>query len=327
MAEREQRFVSAMRENEKKHFHNEDLQAGLDFETALKLGCFDKEFMYFATAYMTDKGIACRVSAKERRMQHYVHDSVEQGIYPTPIKQYIRRLPAPSGHETKIREQVKKEAAEKVFELYNDTYFTCLSKLANVEANDNAYELLLEWQDQIEGLYDRELLDLYQSLVHEALESKVLHIRSYLELKKWINNVYKELESDIIPKGQYKKTMVAFAYTMDGNEWKYFFDAWEDVAFKKKVSLEQQGYLVTPMFIRTKWLGDMNEFRAMRENFMADYKAYCGQWYLKRFMMIKNIPGVISAEEYETQKQIVAEQCSKEAQDAFMMYKHRWNIR
>ena len=90
--------------------------------------------------------------------------------------------------------------------------------------------------------------------------------------------------------------------------------------------MQQQGYLVTPMFIRTKWLGDMNEFRAMRENFMSDYMVYCGQWYLKRFMMIKNIPGVISAEEYETQKQIVAEQCSKEAQDAFVVYKHRWNI-
>ena len=28
MAEREQRFVSAMRENEKKHFHNEDCRRG-----------------------------------------------------------------------------------------------------------------------------------------------------------------------------------------------------------------------------------------------------------------------------------------------------------
>lgn len=326
MAEREQRFVSAMRDNEKKHFHNEDLQAGLDFETALKLGCFDKEFMYFAVAYETEKGLACRVSAKERRMQHFMYDAVEHGIYPTPIKQYIRRLPSPSGHETKIREQVKKEAAEKVFELYNDTYFACLSKLANIEANDGAYELLLDWQDQLEGLYDRELLDLYQNLVHEALESKVLTMRSYLALKKWMNNVYKELENDIVPKGQYKKTMTAVAYTKDGVEWKYFFDAWEEVAYNKKVSLEKQGYLVTPVFIRTKWLGDMNEFRMMRETFMSDYKAYCESWYLKRFMQIKQIPGVIAAEAYEAQKQIVEEHCSKEAQEAFLMYKHRWNI-
>ncbi|MBO5140729.1 MAG: hypothetical protein J6B76_08775, partial [Peptococcaceae bacterium] len=77
MAERDHKFASAMQENEKKFFHNKDLQAGVDFETAMKLGCFDKEFMYFASAYMTDKGIACRVSAKERRMQHFLYDAVE----------------------------------------------------------------------------------------------------------------------------------------------------------------------------------------------------------------------------------------------------------
>lgn len=327
MAEREHKFSSAMRNNERKHFHNEDLQAGVDFETALKLGCFDKEFMYYAVAYNTANGIVCRVSAKERQMQHFVYDAVEEGIYPTSIKRHIRRLPAPSGHENKIKIMVKKEAARKVLDVYNDTYFQCLTQLSSIEPNDAAYTLLATLQDKLEGLYDKDLLDLYQGLVHTALESKVLTMKRYLELKKWIKNVYKQLENDIIPKGQYKKTMTAFAYKKEGQEWKYFFDAWEEVSVNKKSDYEKQGYLTTPVFIRTRWLTDMNEFRAMQESFKQDYLAYCAQWYLDVFMQIKNISGVISTEQFEAQCEIVKEHCSKEAYETFCKYKNLWNIR
>ena len=222
MVEKETKFASAMRNNEKKHFRNEDLQAGVDFETALKLGCFYKEFMYYAVAYSTPKGIACRISAKERTMQQFVYKSLEEGLYPTPIKQHIQRLAAPSGQESSIKIKVKKEAARKIFDLYNETYFQCLSKLTAVAASDDALPLLLKWQEQLEGIYDKELLDLFQGLIYTALESKVLSMPYYLELMRWIDRIYRELESDIIPKKQYKKTMSAFAYTKDKIAWNYF---------------------------------------------------------------------------------------------------------
>ncbi len=327
MAVRETKFASAMRNNERKHFHNEDLQAGVDFETALKLGCFDKEFMYYSVAYDTPQGIACRVSAKEKQMHCFVHDAVENGIYPTPMKQFVKRLPAPSGRESDIKIAVKKAAAGKVFELYNDVYFQCLSQLSSIEANDSAYALLSQWKDDLEGLYDKEKLDLYRSLVYTALESKVLTMKRYLELKDWIINIYKQLESDIISKGQYQKTMAAFAYKKDGQDWKYFYDAREEVALHKKYSYELQGCLVTPVFIRTKWLSDMNEFGTMRDKFMNDFQNYCTQGYLKQFMRMKELSGVIPVELYEQQREIVARNCSKEAIAAFECYKNRWNIR
>lgn len=327
MKERETKFASAMRNNERKHFHNEDLQAGVDFEAALKLGCFDKEFLYYAVAYDTPQGIACRVSAKERAMQHFVHDAVEEGLYPTPIKRYIKRLPAPSGQENEIKIAVKKEAARAVFALYNDAYFQCLGRLASIEANDQAYGLLANWQDDLEGLYQRDLLELYRSLVHTALESKVLTMKGYLEFKKWMGNIDRQLESDILPKGQYKKNMTAFAYKKEGQAWRYFYDAWEEVSINQKYSYDLQGYLTTPVFTRTRWLNDMNEFRAMRESFMADYQRYCEQGYLACLMQIKALPGVISQGLYEQQSALVEQNCSPEALEAFGCYKNRWNIR
>jgi len=325
MVEKEHKFTSAMRENEKRHFHNEDLQAGVDFETALKLGCFDKEFLYYAVAYQTNQGIACQVSSKERNIQQFVHKAVEDGLYPTPIKQYIRRLPAPSGQESNIKKQIKKDAAKKVFDLYSETYFEALSKLSSIEANDVAYELLKDWQSQLEGIYNRELLILFEGLVHTAFESKILSSRNYFSLQKWITNVYKQLESDIVPKGQYKKNMAAFAYSKDLVNWSYVFDAKEEVAMNKRSEYLQMGFYATEVFTRTKWLSDMNEFSAMRDNFKNDYKNYC-TWYLDCFCTLKNTPGVISSETFEENLKIVESSCSKEAINSFKAYKIRWNI-
>lgn len=326
MTEKVTRFASAMRDNERKHFRNEDLQAGVDFETALKLGCFNKELMYYAVAYVTPQGVACRVSAKEHTMQQFVYNALEEGIYPTPIKQYIRRLPVPSGQENALKMMVKKEAARKVLSLYNDTYFQCLSQLTALEANDHALSLLLQWKDQLEGIYHREGLDLYRGLVYTALESKVLCAKNYFSLKQWINHIYKQLENDIIPKSQYKKTMAAFAYSKDMADWRYFFDARVEVAINKKEALEKQQYTTTPIFTREKWLADMNDFGAMRESFMADYKAYCEQFYLNGFKQIKTLPSVISAQAFEQQEKIVKENSTKEAYEAFCRYKKRWNL-
>jgi len=81
------------------------------------------------------------------------------------------------------------------------------------------------------------------------------------------------------------------------------------------------------VFTRTSWLNDMNEFRAMRERFMADYQRYCQQGYLACLLEIKALPGVISADLYEQQRTLVAQNCSPEALEAFGCYKNRWNIR
>lgn len=326
MADKETRFASAMRQNERKHFRNEDLQAGVDFETALKLGCFDREFMYFVTAYSTPKGLACRISAKEHLLQRFVQDALEEGLYPTPVKRYIRRLPAPSGEEAAIKARVKKEAARQIFALYDETYFQALAQLTATQESDSAWPLLRQWQEALEGIYNREWLDLYQGLLYTALESKVLSVRHYLELKGWLKTIDKQLEDDIIPKSQYKKTMAAFAYTRDDIQWQYFFDARLEAAVNKREALEMARYQVTPILVRTRYLSDMSQFPAMRASFQADYQAYCEQGYLDCYQQIKQLPSVITKEAFAAWEATVAANCTQEAQAALGRYKRRWNL-
>lgn len=307
--------------------NNKDLIAASEFEAAMAMGCFDREFMYFATAFKDQNGIAYRISAKELRLQQFVERAAVEGFYPTPVKRTIRRRPCPSGHEAAIRQAVKVEAAKSLRAVYNSAYFEALGQLSVIQPNDEAYALLKAWQDELEGVYDREQLALYQSLLLTALESKVLTIRHYLEIDTWLQAVYKELEDDIIAKGLYKKTLSGFAYRQAEQDWQYFYDAKLEVTYEKQALLRQQGYQTSPIFKREKWLKDMSEFRQMREQFIADYKWYCDQGYLARLEKIKKLPGVISRQTFDEQLAVVKKECSQEAAEVFASYSSVWNVK
>lgn len=318
----------ALREDASMYFeNNKDLVAASEFEAAMALGCFDKEFMYFATAYQENNITAYRVSSKEINLQKFVEQAVTESLYPTPVKRFIKRTPCPSGQESAIRRQIKIESAKTLSKIYPAAYFEALAKLSGIEASNSAYSLLSDWRDELDGVYDIERLALFQSLLLNALESKVLTVKSYLTFATWLKEIYKQLEDDIIAKGLYKKILSGFAYTQDKITWQYFYDAKLEVTYNEKASKEQQGYWVTPIFTREKWLRDMSEFRAMRENFITDFRQYCTNGYLKRFLAIKDLPGVINRETFETQLSAVAAQCPPEAVVTFTSYYQKWNVR
>lgn len=306
--------------------NNKDLVAASEFESAMALGCFDREFMYFAIAYQDGHSVAYRISAREMNLHRFVEMAAAQGLYPTPVRRFIRRLPCPSGHELRLGRQVKVEAAKALRTTYNAAYFQALDALAATAPNDSAYPLLKGWQEELEGVYDCDRLMLYRGLVQTALNSKVLTLQSYLSLEKWLGDMAKQLEDDIVAKGLYKKVLSVFAYRQDGQGWQLFNDAKTEVAYEKKAIKECQGYQTTPIFMREGWLTDMSRFRQMRQQFLADYQHYCDEGYLDRLVAVKSLPGVIRTSAFDKQLAKVRQHCSEEAVRVFSSYRYRWNV-
>ena len=307
--------------------NNKDLIAASEFEAAMKLGCFDQEFMVFATAYQDQNGVAYRVSAKALHLQQFVERAAVEGLYPTPVKRIIRRRPCPSGQQTAISQAVKIEAAKLVRAIYNPAYFEALGALSRTAPNDTAYALLKTWQSELEGVYNSEQLALYQGLLLTALESKVLSSKHYGEIAAWLRGVFQEMEDDIIAKGLYKKVLSGFAYQKAGQQWQFFYDAKLEVTYERRALLKQQGYLTAPVFVRERWLRDMSEFRPMREQFLADYQRYCAQGYLERLLAIKELPSVIDSQEFAKQLSFVQAHCAQEAVEVFTSFGQMWNVR
>lgn len=305
---------------------DENMEAANSLKKLMELGCFDKEFVYYSTAYQDGDRIAYKISAKEYELQKFVEQAAKENLWPISVHRYIKRTPCPSGQETKIREKVKYDAAKSLRNIYDENFFQAVTALSSIEANNLAYPLLKEWEDQLEGIYNRELITLYESLVLLALESKVLTMRSYLEIAEWLKDIYKQLDDDIIVKGRYKKVLSGFAYKKIGSDWAYLFNARTEVTYEERSKKELEGYIVTPVFVRELWLNTMSEFDKKRVAFKNDYKAYCENVYFSCFEKIKSIKSPIESAKFEEQLKKVETLCTDEAINAFKAYRFKWNI-
>ena len=215
--------------------NNKDLIAAGDFEAAMKLGCFDKEFTYYGTAYLDHEGRICyRISAQSNRLYQFIAHSTVDSLYPTPILRNMVRRPAPLGHEEKIKLAVKKDTARQLQALYSPIYFQALKTLSNIAPNNTAYSLLTELQERWILCYDDALLQLFEGLLQTALDSKVLTLQAWNEFFGWLNDMRHQMENDIIPKGQYKKHLSGFAYITSSGEIRYFYDAKPEVVLQDR---------------------------------------------------------------------------------------------
>mgnify|MGYP005605767025 CR=1 FL=1 len=121
--------------------NNKDLIAAGDFESAMKLGCFDKEFTYYGVAYLDANGKVCyRISAQSGRLYRFIENSASEGFYPTPIVRNMVRRPAPSGHEEKIKLEVKKDKLPqgsflKIYNFHCNAMFEILTTCISLKNN------------------------------------------------------------------------------------------------------------------------------------------------------------------------------------------------
>ena len=308
--------------------NNKDMIAAGDFESAMKLGCFDKEFTYYGVAYLDADGQVCyRISAQSGRLYKFIEQSASEGLYPTPVIRNMNRRPAPSGHEEKIKLEVKRETGRKIREIYNQAYFHLLKVLSDITPSNGAYALLKEKQDELEGLYDATQLQLFGGLVRTAVDSKVLTQKAERELMAWLHDVEKQMEDDIVAKGQYKKVMSGFAYQNAQGNIQYFYDAKPEVTYEEKAKYDRKGVFATPVYQKEYHLREMGEFPQVRKKFIEEMKQVMADGYIDLLLQIKNLPSVIPAEKFEEYRNVVKENCTAEAYETFCSYAYRWNVK
>ena len=307
--------------------NNKDLMAANDFEAAMKLGCFDKEFTYYGIAYLEESGrIAYRISSQRGKLYRFIRESATYNIFPTPVIRYMKRCPAPSGQEEKIKVEVKVETARKIRALYNKTFFQALKPLSDARPSNRAYDLLKTQQDVLEGEYDESKLRLFESLLYVAMDSKQLTVHAELEFREWLQDVRKQMEDDIVAKGPYKKVLSGFAYQNKDGSMQYYSDAKPEVAYEAEVEYQIKRIPHTPVFQKEYWLKDMSSFFKVKQEFAQELKEYFSEEYWTLLREIKMMPSVIDLSTFEKQAEIVRDACSQEAYDSFLSYGYRWNV-
>ena len=297
-----------------------------DFVKLLNLGCFGREFCVYGMAYEDEAGTAYRASGKALNLYEFARTCGIEEIYPTPVFSNLQRRISPAGTEDMIKNILKKETAAELKKKYNSTYFDAMHVLGKIGANNEAYALLSRMQDYLDGRYVESEIDLFEGLLLEAVNDKLLTTNAYLEFADWVKDVRKQLENDIKSKGRYEKVMSGFSYRDEKGSIKYFTDAFLQTSYETREEYELKGYQVTPLYVKKYWTREASEFIKVRKEFEAHIRECLDSDYWKLLDEIKAMPSAIPKDLYEAQKAIVKEQCSEIAYQNVVRYGRRWNV-
>lgn len=292
----------------------------------LQIGYLEFETAGYATAYKKDNEIYYYVSDGETTMHKFLLKCHEANIYPTPVKYYCKRYDLLEDTEDDIRRKFRVETAFKLKEAYPRVYFEALEKLT-AHFNDNqAFYLLKEMSEQLDGCFDINQLNLFGSLLEMMLKGRLLNEPGYILLNEWLQNEYEKLAIEPIASGQYKRTFAGFAYEKPNGQIGYFLDAFAYMATEKQADFISRGYVVTPILQKSYYADAFQGLTESRAQFKAELEHYLGDNYIRLMKLIKSLDPCVDTALYREYYEKVKETGSKQALAAITYYGNLWNI-
>ena len=303
-----------------------DIECGANFNRLLELGCFDREFIFCGYGYLENGHIRYCVSGREAFLYQQHQATVLKNIYPAPIVKKITRAAIPSGQEEAIKQQAKMELVDDLRTQYNRAYFEAVWQLAKEPAQNTAYPLLKALQEESEGRFRDEDLQLLEGLCWQALENKTLQYPSFAELNSWLEHVRRQMADDIIVKDRFERCFSGFGYESAPGKLAYYYDAQPHAVSAKRAQYQLLGTFVTPIYKKRCWFHNINTLSALRQQFAVELKQVIDSHFVHPARALCTLPSVYRPEPYQTLKEHVRESCAPQACQAFVGYGHRWLI-
>ena len=302
-----------------------DLQVAEDVGKKAELGWFDVEFTMYGCAYMNEGKMFYKVSSEAQDIYDFIEASSQQGIYPSNILSFTEKCPVPSGMKQLIAQDVKVDLGKKLRDTFPQEFFEILYGLADEAVNNTAAELLWNEAEQLEGVFEEELLRYFEELVNYAYGCCHVNKYEYDKLMGWIAEERKNMDDDFISKDIFEKTMYGIAYEEDGQV-KFMENAQRAYIYEKSYALEQEGVFVTPVFCQTFWYNYVYRLPDVIKDFKKKLRSQCDEAYRDKIKAIKHGGSAVSVERFNEVLAEVTEKFGDTAAETLVRYGYRWGI-
>ena len=300
-----------------------DHKIAQDVSTRAELGYFPVEFTMYGCAYLRQNKMYYKVSSEAEDIYSFIEEANLNKIYPSNVVIETQRYTVPSGMRELISQDVKKELAKKMYNMYPKSFFIELQKIAFWLREDNSSEYLWEKANQIESLYDREVLEEFSFFVKYLYSCCHLDDDNYAAITTWIAEESKNMDDDIICKNVLKKTIYGFSCVING-EIKICSNAKKNYVYQKKYEAERNGYLVSPIIEKTYWYNRETKIShlftmfelILREKFTVDFFER-----EKKLLTFSQTDKIIKIEQLFSE---IKEKYNQECVETFRYYILRW---
>jgi len=303
---------------------NHDKVCAEYYATLLAMGAYDNEFAFFATAYMEEGKRKCFVSDNRAKTYAFIKECRTKEIYPTAVENKIKRIRVHAGEIDRVTQELKLECAKEMGERYPREFLQMLQDTALCPINNKSAELLLSVQENLEGCFDEDALQLYDGALDYAYDGKILTNEQYHQSKDWLRLERDFLKERTRPSSNFSRKMTGFAYEQNGKI-KYYTNAVEARTMEKRKELLCKGTFVTPVYEKEYFFNSIAELPKCLQKFDDQIKQRMDEDYLDLIRELRNIQPEIDPQKMQELEQ-AAQQWGKYAQDTVRYYKTLWHM-
>lgn len=303
-----------------------DLKCSMDIAEMAALGWFAEEFIVYGCCYIENGKLYYKVSSQSAELYRFREKQLKRGIYVSPVDEMLNRVMVPSGMQDEYALRTKIKLAKRMKCEYDETLMQKFVLLAEQEQNNNAAELLCELKQKMTGCFEQEIVQLVESIVDYAHQQKKLCRETYNELCQWLEYVYSQMEDDVVIRRDFQRTFYGFGYQTSTGNWKYYTNASEGEARKRKEELLCKGTRNTPILKKTYYFDNQPNLLQVKEQFVQQLKTWMDEEYIEYLQRIDLLPATVPVKEYQELEQKAKEENRQSIQRLLQYYRNLWNL-
>lgn len=300
-----------------------DIQVGMDVGKMVELGKFDKEFTVYGCAYRQNGETYFPISEREETIYRLCERKQLEGIYPSKVMHYHIATSVPAGAIDDIWDDVKWKLGYQLMDIYSANYLDKLNELGNYESNNNMWPYLEEYMEQLEGIFSKELLELFDSISVDCFLRKQIDKDHYNTIKTWSNKIWQQMENDPEIKNIHSRSLNGCAY-LDNDRIKYKVNAQYVHVYKSRQDLMCHGFIVTPIYSETCWYQTQTQFPSLRKKYENNLKNLMRPTIELMKIIYKQKP-YQGKEDFLNYYNDVVKNASDVVKDTFTIYGYLWN--
>lgn len=262
-----------------------DLLIADDVAKMYELGRYDHEFECYGCVYLENRKRFYFISSQKNNAYAFVEKCRQQGKIVSNVCELHENCAVPSGTKEILTQRMKRKLAKKIQSDYSVDLLCRLDDCARVIRTNDAALLLSDQQEQLLGSFAVEKLNDFEALCHVAYTANLLLEDSYIAYLTWLAKQRRYMEDDIYATDVLETDFYGIA-ALDSQGIGYYINTHREIVAQKKVQLEREGVLVTPIHQKLYGYNHMQSLYDIRRRYEVDLKEVYSQKYVTFLQML-----------------------------------------
>lgn len=301
-----------------------DFKVAEDVGKMMELRRFEVEFELYGTVYWDNEQRNYLVSKNADMLCRQIAELEVRDKYPLPLQVWRETCLVPAGWDEEIEQQIKVHFCQMLQKKYPKMLWESVVAVADGKENDNGTAVLDPIQEQLDGVFREEWLQIFHGLLSLLYLRKNLSKRSFLAYCEWMQEMQQEMVDTVAAKDIFCKDLFGFAYQEENMHIHYVVNANQQFLQRKRTDMMlTSNNIITPIFSKKYWYNYDYRLEQVRKDFEQEMRIIYDENYFTILKTIESLPLAVNSMIYRDKKQQFS---TEETANIWKLFGRKWGI-